>query len=86
MTAHWWMQAWKTPLKRPLRPRSPTNPGGFAHERTTGLLKGKSLRFDGGGNCQMTMDYRATEAPRIKTIDVIGEGICLFTASGNVHS
>ncbi|MEY4780559.1 MAG: hypothetical protein RLZZ607_1872 [Pseudomonadota bacterium] len=58
----------ETPLERPLRPKSPTNPGGFDYERTIGLLKGKSLRFDGGGNCQVTSDYRATEAPHMATL------------------
>ncbi|OYQ29551.1 hypothetical protein CHU93_07485 [Sandarakinorhabdus cyanobacteriorum] len=58
----------ETPLERPLRPKSPSNPGGFDYERTIGLLKGSTLRFDGGGQCQVTTDYQATEAPHMATL------------------
>lgn len=58
----------ESPLERPLRPRSESFPEGFDYENTIGLLDGDKLEFEGGGSCDVTTDYPATEAPHMATI------------------
>lgn len=58
----------ESPLERPLRPKSPAFPQGFDYEHTIGLLPGKKLRLTGGGGCDVSTGYPATEAPHMATI------------------
>lgn len=58
----------ETPLERPLRPKSAAFPEGFDYENGIGLLKGTTLDFDGGGSCEVTTTYPATEAPHMATL------------------
>lgn len=58
----------ETPLERPLRPRSDTFPTGFDYEHTIGLLGSTTLRLAGGGSCDVSTSYPATEAPHMATL------------------
>lgn len=58
----------ESPLERPLRPRSAAFPQGFDYERTIGLLPGATLDLTGGGSCEVSTGYPATEAPHMATL------------------
>lgn len=58
----------ESPLERPLRPKSAANPDGFDYEHIIGLLGGTKLRLTGGGSCDVSTGYPATEAPHMATI------------------
>ncbi len=55
-------------LEPVLRPRSPSNPGGFDYEKNIQVLAGKTLELRGGGRLEITDDYPATEAPHLATV------------------
>lgn len=58
----------ESPLERPLRPKSSAFTGGFDYERTIKLLPAAKLRLTGGGSCNVSTGYPATEAPHMATI------------------
>jgi len=58
----------ESPLERPLRPKSRTFPTGFDYERTIKLLPTSKLELTGGGSCDVTTTYPATEAPFMSTV------------------
>ena len=58
----------ESPLERPLRPKSQTFPSGFDYEHTIGLLSDSKLRLTGGGVCNVSTGYPATEAHFMSTV------------------